>query len=124
MAYNPNELAKVKHIIALAKAMSGNLEGDLADNRTTPTLSIADGNTIAAAGITTTKALTYNGDGALFITSSTHPHIVPYLYNDSGSYTLRFDKAATLTGGAVTGTIYASETAAYKSASVDFTFTY
>ena len=85
MAYNPNELAKVKHIIALAKAISGDLDGDLTDTRTTPTFSVNKTTFSKASagsgasnetenGYTTNSewcvhwTVTYNGDGALSIT--------------------------------------------------------
>lgn len=101
-----------------------NCDTEAGTSKTAPTLAIDGGNTIQSAGVDTTKAITYNGDGVLYISPSNHSNIIMGVQNVNNSYQFIAEKPATLTGGAVTGTIYASETTTYKSASVDFTFTY
>ena len=92
--------------------------------KTTPTLAIDGGSTISAVGVSTTKAITYNGDGQLSVSISPANNIIFGLYDDNGTKTFIAEKPASLSGGSANGTIYATEGTNYKAASVNFTFTY
>ena len=133
MAYNPNELAKVKHIIALAKAISGNLDGDLTDTKTTPTFSATKTTfSKAAAGPSTSQrtddgwihdynlwrsvvTITYNGDGNLAVSPVSGVSAMIDIETAGSAYSIAFD-VDTSESLPKTITISATETDTYKAA--------
>lgn len=77
---NPNEIAKVKHLLALAECLSNKIDGDgssigtplVIDNRPTPTLELSTNNLysirsdLSNRGNTNGSVINYTGDGTLY----------------------------------------------------------
>ena len=95
-------------------------------DKQTPTLSIAGGNnvTIVSDGASTVNNINYNGDGVLYASNAGQNGIIFGIREENNIPQLLCGKPTSLTGGANTGTIYASEGTNYKAASIEFTFTY
>lgn len=103
--YNPNEVAKVKHLLSLAQSINDKIDGVTVTPvvKSTPTLSISSW---SKADTVYSAAITYNGDGTLSTSLGSISGNTLTVTDDDGTF------SGTLT--ATAGTSYAATTLSFS----------
>ena len=129
--YNPNEVAKVKHLIALAESIAekfggGTGETVTVDTRPTPTLSASGMPTLAQINNNQVPgsypAITYNGDGVTYVYRKSGCTLVEFAMVSNTNFAMR--KMNEFSGQDATGGVYvvgATGTDNYKPIEVEYT---